>query len=318
MKGLLRPWVRGEARAALDADETDEGVWQARLGEELAESGAAEDVQVRAPAELLLGLADPAKAATYNITRRYQLRGGRRDVHRTGDDQPRESGPPSAAGDGIGSSVPGTPTDDLPFAATVQVAASSGAPGVFTGPVHVNGRAPIRWPHRVGVVPPLADCRQPRTVDTDLAAASASGLPVVVCEVVTGLGGVGKTQLAAALAHRCWDTNAVDLMVWVAASSRSRVLNAYAHAAADLAGVDDADQEQSAARLLAWLAGTDRRWLIVLDDLTDPADLRGVWPPAQTAVGRTVVTTRRRDASLLAGRQVVPVGLFAPEEARAY
>ena len=168
------------------------------------------------------------------------------------------------------------------------------------------------------MVPPLADCRQPRTEDADLAAASASGRPAVACQVVTGLGGVGKTQLAAALAHRYWDTNAVELLVWVAASSRSRVLSAYAQVAADLSGVDDQDLEQAAARLLAWLAGTDRRWLIVLDDLTDPADLRGLWPPAQTRVGRTVVTTRRRDASLLAGRHVVPVGLFTPGEARAY
>lgn len=68
LKGLLRPRVRGEARAALDADETDEGVWQARLADELQASGAAEDAQVRAAAERLLGLADPAKAATYNIT----------------------------------------------------------------------------------------------------------------------------------------------------------------------------------------------------------------------------------------------------------
>jgi hypothetical protein len=68
LKGLLRPWVRGEARAALDADETDEGVWHARLAEELDASGAAEDAQVRTAAELLLVLADPAKAATYNIT----------------------------------------------------------------------------------------------------------------------------------------------------------------------------------------------------------------------------------------------------------
>ncbi len=181
----------------------------------------------------------------------------------------------------------------------------------------MNGRAPIRWPHRVGVVPPPADCRQPRTQDTDLAAAGASGQPVV-CQVVTGLGGVGKTQLAAALAHRCWDAGAVDLLVWAVASSRSRVLSAYAQAAADLTGVDDPDPEQGAARLLAWLAGTDQRWLIVLDDLTDPADLRGLWPPAQTRVGRTVVTTRRREASLLAGRHVVPVGLFTPGEARAY
>jgi hypothetical protein len=66
-KNLLRPWVRGEARVALDADETEEGVWQARLGDELEASGAADDEQVLAAAERLLAAADPAKAAIYNV-----------------------------------------------------------------------------------------------------------------------------------------------------------------------------------------------------------------------------------------------------------
>lgn len=38
------------------------------------------------------------------------------------------------------------------------------------------------------------------------------------------------------------------------------------------------------------------RWLIVLDDVTDPADLNGLWPPASPH-GRILVTTRRRDAA---------------------
>ncbi|MFI5938135.1 tetratricopeptide repeat protein, partial [Actinoplanes sp. NPDC051494] len=182
---------------------------------------------------------------------------------------------------------------------------------------YFSNRAPVRWPHRVGVVPPLADCRQPRIGDTEVAAASTSGQAVVVCQVVTGLGGVGKTQLAAGLAHQCWHDKTVDLLVWVTATSRAGIVAGYAQAAADVTGADDPEPEQAAARLLAWLAGTDRRWLIVLDDLSDPADLRGLWPPT-TAVGRTVVTTRRRDAGLLAGRYVVPVGLFNRAEAHAY
>ncbi|WP_412747784.1 hypothetical protein [Krasilnikovia sp. M28-CT-15] len=56
--------------------------------------------------------------------------------------------------------------------------------------------------------PPLADCRQPRAIDAELAAASGSGQAVVVSQVVTGLGGVGKTQVAAAWAHRCWQDSA--------------------------------------------------------------------------------------------------------------
>ncbi|MGH3281543.1 MAG: hypothetical protein ACRDNW_20730, partial [Trebonia sp.] len=59
------------------------------------------------------------------------------------------------------------------------------------------------------------------------------------------------------------------------------------------------------------------RWLVVLDDLADPADLTALWPP-QCASGRTVVTTRRRDAALTGpGRRRVDVGVFTPAEAEA-
>ncbi|MFI5938134.1 hypothetical protein [Actinoplanes sp. NPDC051494] len=67
LKSLLRPWVRGDARVALDADETDEGVWQARIGEQLRTSGAAEDEQVRAVAERLLVLVDSQVAGKYRV-----------------------------------------------------------------------------------------------------------------------------------------------------------------------------------------------------------------------------------------------------------
>ncbi|MFC7535226.1 tetratricopeptide repeat protein [Actinoplanes sp. GCM10030250] len=177
-------------------------------------------------------------------------------------------------------------------------------------------RRPVTWPQRVGVVPRSAHGRQSRPADQDLADAGSGGT-AVVCQVVAGLGGVGKTQLAANLAERLWAEQAVDLLLWVTASSRTSILSAYALAAGEVAGFDDPDPQQAAVRLLSWLARTGRRWLIVLDDLTDPADLTGLWPPDRPA-GRTVVTTRRRDAALLAGRQLVDVGVFTPEQATAY
>ncbi|MBB5112544.1 hypothetical protein FHU28_002383 [Micromonospora echinospora] len=135
--------------------------------------------------------------------------------------------------------------------------------------------------------------------------------------MTAGLGGVGKSQLAAGLAHRLWDGGVLDLLVWVSATSRSGVVTAYAQAAADVTGIEDADADQAAARFMAWLATTPRRWLIVLDDVADPNDLRGLWPPA-TQVGRTVVTTRSADSALTAGRQVINVGVFTPDESAAY
>ncbi|MFB9179942.1 NB-ARC domain-containing protein [Dactylosporangium sucinum] len=156
-------------------------------------------------------------------------------------------------------------------------------------------------------------------MDRDLAAAlgPAGAGAVVVCQVLAGLGGVGKTQLAAGLAHRWWAQRRVDLLVWVSATSRTAVITPYAQAAAHVAGVDDADPAVGATRFLAWLAGTDRRWLIVLDDVTDPEDVKGLWPPP-APTGATVVTTRRRDAALLDGRHHIDVGVFTKTEAMAY
>lgn len=68
LKKLILPWVRDEGRLALEADETESDVWQARLGEELTASGAADDDKILQAAKRLLVLADPAKAATRNIT----------------------------------------------------------------------------------------------------------------------------------------------------------------------------------------------------------------------------------------------------------
>ncbi|MGY1502619.1 hypothetical protein ACW4TU_39560 [Streptomyces sp. QTS52] len=56
-----------------------------------------------------------------------------------------------------------------------------------------------------------------------------------------------------------------------------------------------------------------------MDDVADPDDLRGLWPPASEH-GRTLVTTRRRDATLTGDgrRALVEVGLFTKDETLAY
>ncbi|MGW2965119.1 tetratricopeptide repeat protein, partial [Streptomyces sp. NPDC001220] len=137
-----------------------------------------------------------------------------------------------------------------------------------------------------------------------------------------GLGGVGKTQLAAHYARASWQSGDLDVLVWITASSRSAVTSGYAQAAAELLGsTAPQDPHQAAAAFLAWLqpkAGQEAgRWLVVLDDVTDPADLNGLWPPASPR-GRTLVTTRRQDAALTTGRRVIDVGVFTPDEAHSY
>ncbi|MFF0289186.1 tetratricopeptide repeat protein, partial [Streptomyces sp. NPDC005262] len=184
-------------------------------------------------------------------------------------------------------------------------------------------RPPVTGRHQVGVLPRQADCfLKDRAAVAQLQQALAQGGTVVLCQVLAGMGGVGKTQLAAHHARQVWARGDVDLLVWITAATRTAVVSAYAQAATELLSADPADPEQAARAFLAWLEpkpGSDqRRWLVVLDDVSDPADLRGLWPPTSPN-GRSLVTTRRREAALIGrDRHLVPVGLFTEDEAVAY
>jgi len=57
------------------------------------------------------------------------------------------------------------------------------------------------------VVPPEADCYQHRSETGRLADITAGGGTAVLCQVLIGLGGVGKTQLAAAHARQLWQAD---------------------------------------------------------------------------------------------------------------
>lgn len=170
--------------------------------------------------------------------------------------------------------------------------------GVVHGDIHLGAPRADRLPLRVGVVPAKAASFQERAV------ALADRV------VLSGLGGVGKTQLAARHAETLWAAGEIRLLVWVSATSRDAITSAYADAAAKLTG-----QDGDARAFLEWLGSTAEPWLVVLDDVQAPADLNGLWPPAG---GRVVATTRRRDAALRGDRVLVGLDVFSPAEARAY
>ena len=179
-------------------------------------------------------------------------------------------------------------------------------------------RGEPHWPNQVGVVPRPADCWQDRRLVDELASdPPGSPSPEPTC-VLTGLGGVGKTQIAAAHARSLLTAGKLDLLVWVNAAHRHGIVAGYAQAASRTPGVDTTDDADAARHFLTWAAGTDRRWLVVLDDLTSPGDAAGLWPP-DTGNGRTLVTTRRRDAALAgAGRRIITVRPFTTAESAAY
>ena len=127
----------------------------------------------------------------------------------------------------------------------------------------------------------------------------------------------GKTQLAAYLAGSLRRSRGVDLLAWVAAASRASVLSGYGQAAAQLGLDHGGDGEAVAARFLAWLNGTSRPWLVVLDDLRDAADLDGLMPAGPA--GRVLVTAADT-AAVPAGHRmrVLAVPGFSTREALNY
>jgi tetratricopeptide (TPR) repeat protein len=179
----------------------------------------------------------------------------------------------------------------------------------------------------VGTVPRLAAAFQPRAQAREAVThARAEGGSVVLSQVLAGDGGVGKSQLAAALARelrdqeRSQDTG-LDLLVWAHATEPDQIITAYADAAdrLGLPGSASGDIAAAARAFLAWLPATERRWLIVLDDVTDPEAVDPWWPDGSHRNGWVLATTRRSDALLSGqGRELIRLDLYTAEEARAY
>jgi tetratricopeptide (TPR) repeat protein len=224
---------------------------------------------------------------------------------------------------------------DLRGAKGVQVN-PPGAVGTQTNIFKLPPKPPVSWPLAVGGIPALASAFQPRPgLRERIAAARAAsggtagdgtaggrGAGVVLTQWLTGGGGVGKSQLAASYADQAL-REGTDLVVWADAAAPGGMIAAYARAASRVqapgASGDPCDVEADARAFLDWAATTKKSWLVVLDDITDPAQAAGWWPDRATGTGWVLATTRRRGSLLSGGgRQVVDVDVYSKEEAVAY
>jgi tetratricopeptide (TPR) repeat protein len=185
-----------------------------------------------------------------------------------------------------------------------------------------------------GTIPPLAEAYFQRLeTGIDLKSGLFAGETVVLTHgeetetAPVAQGGTGKTQLAVEFTQALRNGRVVDILVWVTASSRDAVRTGFARAAGAVgAGDPDADARDGAARFTAWLARTERRWALILDDLADLADLAdldGLWPTGPN--GQIVITTRLPAAAFgvgahaaAGGLRIAPVGGFSRREALSY
>ena len=117
----------------------------------------------------------------------------------------------------------------------------------------------VEWPILSGQIPPVAASYVARQ-ETGLSLASLTTQTTLLVPAkdtarsLDGLGGTGKTSLAAALATECHDTRTAHLVLWVTATGRDAVLTGYAQALRDLGEgpYPGESPEHAADRFLNW------------------------------------------------------------------
>lgn len=124
---------------------------------------------------------------------------------------------------------------------------------------------------------------------TALHTALTSGQPNTSFQAVSGLGGVGKTQLALEYAYR----HARDYAVvwWLRAEEPATLAADFADLARalNLPGRNDADQRLAIDAVKRWLA-QNHRWLLIFDSGREPKEVVPYLSPAGT--GHVIVTSR--------------------------
>ena len=132
----------------------------------------------------------------------------------------------------------------------------------------------------------------------------------VVVHAVVGLGGVGKSQLAARYLQRHLDDH--DIAAWIRAEDGGIADLAALAARLGLVG-DELAPSDHATLAVDWLGRCERSWMLVLDDVRAPAQLPAMLPHGR---GQVLVTSRDRALNEFGG--VLQVGVFDEETATAY
>ncbi|MFB4314031.1 FxSxx-COOH system tetratricopeptide repeat protein [Actinomadura sp. 21ATH] len=153
-----------------------------------------------------------------------------------------------------------------------------------------------------------------KLAELDAALAAPGG---AVVQAVHGLGGVGKSTLVAHWAHR--HAAAHTLTWWIIADSVESITAGLAELAAMLlpeitrSVPAEVALEERAAWARRWLA-THTGWLVVLDNVTHPADVAELVTGAPG--GRFLITSRLREGWHDLAPAVIELDVLSPDEAQ--
>jgi tetratricopeptide (TPR) repeat protein len=137
-------------------------------------------------------------------------------------------------------------------------------------------------------------------------------------QVVSGMGGIGKTELATEYVHRNIDK--YDIIWWIRAEHHDRIREALVSLARrlELRASTDGDRDMTIAAVLEKLQSDSApKWLLVYDNATNPPDLQKYLATSKPG-GHVVVTSRELTWPAYLPADSVEVEPFTPEEAVSY
>lgn len=173
-----------------------------------------------------------------------------------------------------------------------------------------------RWPKTSTSLPPRrlrffghsAQLQQLRSIFTSWTTLSddsrASQRQTCPSCVLSGLSGLGKTQLALEFCYIAQESQLVDLVLWIPAASRENVIESYRKIAMELGlATLDTPENTVVRKFIDWLSESSekywvegmmeprsRRWLLVFDNAVEADELDDFWP--RGGPGSVLVTSR--------------------------
>ncbi|MEU1238672.1 FxSxx-COOH system tetratricopeptide repeat protein [Micromonospora aurantiaca] len=132
---------------------------------------------------------------------------------------------------------------------------------------------------------------------------------------LTGQGGVGKSRLAAEYAHR--HRQEYDLVWWIRSSAQSAMDEDLARLGEEL-GVwtpSGSKWRDAGTKVREWLETTERRWLLVFDDVAEPEIVQQALP--SKGHGHVLITARS-PSNVPSGARRVYVDVLPPDDAAEF
>lgn len=116
---------------------------------------------------------------------------------------------------------------------------------------------------------------------------------LVQTQALTGLGGIGKTQIAVEYAYRSREQGHYTHTLWINAASEEAIITSFitlAEALPDFPAKNETEQRKLVAAVKRWLEQCQQHWLLIFDNVDDISFLQDYLP--QQGNGSILLTTR--------------------------